>query len=715
MGDLVALANAFPLTIGELELTMNAARIGLDIGGTFTDAALEVGDRRYTSKVLTTPSAPERGAMEALEALLKASGVRPADVSEMIHGTTLATNALIARKGARTALITTKGFRDTIEIGTEGRPDQYDLNVVKPEALVPRRYRFPIRERLNAQGEVLIPLEKSEIRALIPVIREAKIEAVAIGFLHSYSNDQHERAARDLLLEALPDLFVTLSAEVSPEFREFERFSTACANAYVQPLMARYLAQFEELRRKRGFDCPLLLMLSSGGVTSVETAIRFPVRLVESGPAGGAMFATTIAGRVGLGEVLSFDMGGTTAKICMIDKTGAQTSRSFEVARVYRFKKGSGLPLRIPVVEMVEIGAGGGSIARLDQLGRVAVGPDSASADPGPACYGRGGASATVTDADLAMGRIDPEAFAGGDIRLSQEAANTAIDRDLGKQLGVSVDGAAFGVSEMVDENMAAAVRVHAIESGKNVHSRTLIAFGGAAPLHAARVAEKLGVSRVVIPVAASVGSAVGFLRAPIAYEVVRTQYQRLSKFDAALINRTLDEMSVDASAVVNAATSAVTRTLRYAYMRYVGQGHELLISLPDKPFDGASGDELRVLFDLEYGRVYGRSLSGWLADVEVASWVVKVTTEVTPDPVLRPERAGGAPTTKSKRMVFDPGAKQRVEHTLCRREHLAPGTTVEGPAIIVEDQTSTVVSPSFLARVNAFGDIELISRRSEA
>jgi len=690
------------------------ARIGLDIGGTFTDGALEIGDRRFTSKVLTTPSAPEQGAMEALEVLLKAARLEPSGVAEMIHGTTLATNALIARKGARTALITTRGFRDTLEIGTEGRPDQYDLNVVKPEALVPRRFRYAVSERLNARGEVLVPLDEAEIRALIPSLREAGIEAVAIGFLHSYTNDVHERIARDLLREALPDVLVTLSAEVSPEFREFERFSTACANAYVQPLMARYLARFEELRRARGFGCPLLLMLSSGGVTSVETAMRFPVRLVESGPAGGAMFAMNIANRAELGEVLSFDMGGTTAKICMIDKGGAQTSRSFEVARVYRFKKGSGLPLRIPVVEMVEIGAGGGSIARLDQLQRVSVGPDSASADPGPACYGRGGTNATVTDADLAMGRIDPDAFAGGDIRLTVQSANAALEANLAKGLGVSVEGAAFGVSEMVDENMAAAVRVHAIESGKNLHSRTLIAFGGAAPLHAARVAEKLGVPRVVIPVAASVGSAVGFLRAPIAYEVVRTQYQRLSTFDADLINRTLGEMAADAVAVVSAATSAATRTLRYAYMRYVGQGHELLINLPGAPFDASSGGHLRTLFDEEYGRIYGRSLSGWLADVEVASWVVKVTTQVTPDPVVRPDMGRASKKAKKKRPVFDPGVKERVDHLLCRREELSAGATVEGPAVIVEDQTSTVVSPNFIASVNAFGDIVLTSRRNQ-
>ncbi|MCX7160507.1 MAG: hydantoinase/oxoprolinase family protein, partial [Proteobacteria bacterium] len=380
---------------------------------------------------------------------------------------------------------------------------------------------------------------------------------------------------------------ITLSAEVSPEFREYERFSTACANAYIQPLMARYLGRFETMRRKRGFNCPMLLMLSGGGLTTIETARRFPVRLVESGPAGGAIFAGVVAQRCGLSDVVSFDMGGTTAKLCMIENGVAQTSRSFEVARVYRFKKGSGLPLRVPVVELVEIGAGGGSIARVDLLGRIAVGPDSASADPGPACYGRGGSLPTVTDANLAIGRIDPHRF---------------------------------------DENMSGAARVHAIESGKSLPGRTLIAFGGGGPLHAARVAEKLDIARVIVPAAAGVGSAVGFLRAPIAYEVVKTQYQRLGMFDFELINQTLVEMQATAAEIVSQATRAKARPIRRAYMRYVGQGHEILVDVGTEPFDASSGARLRTEFDREYTRVYGRSLGG-LADVEVASWVVTVTT----------------------------------------------------------------------------------------
>lgn len=688
------------------------ARLGLDIGGTFTDVVLETLEERFTAKVLTTPSAPEDGAMAALEAILATSGLSPSQVVEIIHGTTLATNAIIERKGARTALLTTKGFRDSIEIGTEGRPDQYDTQLVKPEPLVARRFRFPVNERLDAQGNPLVALNPEEVLSLVPALQANAIESVAIGFLHSYVNPAHEVLAARVLHAALPNLAITLSAEVSPEFREYERFSTACANAYIQPLMARYLGRFEAMRRNRGFNCPMLLMLSGGGLTTIDTARRFPVRLVESGPAGGAIFAGVVAQRCGLNDVVSFDMGGTTAKLCMIENGAAQTSRSFEVARVYRFKKGSGLPLRVPVVELVEIGAGGGSIARVDLLGRIAVGPDSAAADPGPACYGRGGSLPTVTDANLAIGRIDPHRFAGGDLALAKDAADQAISMHVGDPLELGVQAAAFGISEMVDENMSGAARVHAIESGKSLPGRTLIAFGGGGPLHAARVAEKLDIGRIIIPAAAGVGSAVGFLRAPIAYEVVKTQYQRLGMFDFDLVNRVLAEMQATAAEIVSQATRAKARAVRRAYMRYVGQGHEILVDVGTHPFDNSSGARLRTEFDREYSRVYGRSLGG-LADVEVASWVVTVSTEPTPDPLAGAAEQVGEPQAIDVRDVLDPGSRTVIAHSIYERTGLFPGATVRGPAIIVESETSTVISPSFNARINAFGDIEM-TRKGE-
>ncbi len=380
---------------------MPSARLAVDIGGTFTDLALEHDGRRSTVKVLTTQAAPEQGVLAGVRDILLTSGVSPADIGIVIHGTTLATNAVIERKGARTALITTQGFRDVIAMGNESRYDQYDLNIVLPEPLVPRHLRLPVPERLDNEGNVLLPLDVDAVRALVPSLQRERVESVAIGFFHAFVNPMHERRARDILAEALPDIPISLSSEVSPEMREWERFSTTVANAYVQPLMARYLRELAEGLRGSGVTGPVFLMLSGGGLTTIETACRFPIRLVESGPAGGAIFSATIARQCGIANVLSFDMGGTTAKICLIDDGKPQTSRAFEIARVGRFRKGSGLPLRIPVIEMVEIGAGGGSIAHVDTMGRIAVGPESAGADPGPACYGRGGTEPAVTDANL--------------------------------------------------------------------------------------------------------------------------------------------------------------------------------------------------------------------------------------------------------------------------------------------------------------------------
>src|SRR5579871_923100 len=413
----------------------SATRLAVDIGGTFTDLVLEHAGERTTTKVLTTPSAPERGVMAGMQLILGKAGLAPADIALVIHGTTLATNAVIERKGARTALITTDGFRDVLALGNESRYDQYDLKIVLPEPLVPRHLRFTVRERLDNEGRVLLPLDEGEVRALAPVLQREQVESVAVGFIHGFINPAHERCVANILGELLPDVPITLASEVSPEMREWERFSTTVANAYVQPLMARYLQRLEHDLRNIGVTAPVFMMLSGGGLATTETACRFPIRLVESGPAGGAIFAGTVARQCGLNSVLSFDMGGTTAKICLIDDYTPQSARSFEVARVGRFKKGSGLPLRIPVVEMVEIGAGGGSIAHLDALGRIAIGPESAGADPGPACYGHGGARPTVTDANLVLGRYDPQHFAGGSLTLDPAAARRALAGHIGTAL----------------------------------------------------------------------------------------------------------------------------------------------------------------------------------------------------------------------------------------------------------------------------------------
>ena len=687
------------------------ARLGVDIGGTFTDVALEVGESRYTIKVLTT-AAPEEGVVEAVSAVLSEAGMALSEVGLVIHGTTLATNALIERKGAVTALVTTEGFRDSVEMGTESRFEQYDVFMDKPPPLVPRRRRHGVPERMDARGRVLLPLDEAAVEALAPGLERDGVESLAIGFLHGFVNPAHERRARDILAARLPGLAITLSSEVSPEMREYERFSTACANAYVQPLMARYLTRLESELAAGGFAGALFVMLSGGGVATLDTAIRFPVRLVESGPAGGAIFASHIAAESDLDRVLSFDMGGTTAKICLIDGGQPQTARSFEVARVYRFLKGSGLPIRVPVIEMVEIGAGGGSLAHVDQTGRIAVGPESAGAEPGPACYGRGGAAPAVTDADLVMGRIDPAAFSGGRLALDPVAAATALRTTVGEPLGLPDELAAYGVGEMVDENMANAVRVHAIESGKTIAGRTLVAFGGAAPLHAARVAEKLDIDRIVVPVNAGVGSAVGFLRAPVAYEVVRSHYQRLDSLDAAAVNAMLGEMLDEAHAIVErGAPGAARGETRTAFMRYIGQGHEIAVPLP--PGDLGASDAATILeaFEGAYQVLYDRTIPG--VGVEILSWIVIVAAAAEAPPRLNGATEASTAASDVSRRVFDPASGEFLATPVYRRDALAPGARIAGPAVISEDETSTVVTPAFDAVIDGRGAI-VLTRRGE-
>jgi N-methylhydantoinase A len=684
-----------------------AARLAVDIGGTFTDLALEYGGRQITAKVLTTPAAPEQAVLAGLDRVLAQAGLAPAALDLVIHGTTLATNAIIERKGARTALLTTEGFRDVLAMGNESRYDQYDLNIVLPEPLVPRHLRLPVPERLDNEGQVLRPLDEAALHALIPLLRREQVEAIAVGYLHAFVNPAHELRTREILAAALPDIPVSLSCEVSPEMREWERFSTTAANAYVQPLMARYLRRLEAGLRDRGVAAPLFLMLSGGGLTTVETACRFPIRLVESGPAGGAIFAAGLARAAGLDRVVSFDMGGTTAKICLIDDGQPQTARNFEVARIGRFRKGSGLPLRIPVIEMVEIGAGGGSLARVDALGRIAVGPDSAGADPGPACYGRGGTAPAVTDANLLLGRYDPAGFAGGSLALDADAARAAMAASVGGPLGLTPELGALGVIEMVDETMANAARVHAVESGTSFAGRALIAFGGGGPVHACRIAEKLGVARVLVPQGAGVGSAIGFLRAPVAYEVVRSLYQRLSSFDPAAVTALLDAMAAEAQAVVAAGSfGAPVSERRLAFMRYVGQGHEIPVPLPPGALGPDSAAVIRIAYDAAYSRFYDRPVPG--SDVEIMSYAVLVATAIAPSPAVSPLPPGAAARAERRQAVRDTTTGEVADWAVHERAALPPGSRVDGPAIVAEAETSTLVGPGWTATVAASGWLEL-------
>jgi N-methylhydantoinase A len=680
-----------------------SVRLAADIGGTFTDVVLQRGHARWTRKLLTTHEAPERAMLDGIAALLEETRVAPGEVEVLLHGTTLATNALIERKGARTAFVTTAGFRDVLEMGFEKRYEHYDLNLELPPPLVPRELRFPVAERIKADGSVLVPLDEAVLEHVALEIREARPESLAIGFLHSYANDAHERRAAELLTRLLPGVPITLSSAVSPELREYERFSTATANAYVRPLMSRYLERLEAEMRRRGMKCPLYLMTSGGGLTTVDAARQFPVRLIESGPAGGAILSAGIARDTGEDEVLSFDMGGTTAKICFIAQGRPEQSRRFEVARIWRNLKGSGLPLRIPVTEMVEIGAGGGSIARTDSLGKIAVGPHSAGSEPGPACYGRGGSEPTVTDADLVMGRIDPDAFAGGTVRLDAKAA----ERAMANIRGLTRAWAAAGISQIVEENMASAARVHAIERARPLERCTLIAFGGAAPLHAASLARLLGISKILVPKDASVGSAVGFLRAPFAYELARSLTLRDDRFEHRAANRLLAEMADAARAIVAAGTKEQIQIRRTVEMRYLGQGHEIVIVLPDRELRSGDEAELRAAYEGRYEEQFGLRVHG--VPVEFLTWNV-VASAATP-PWQEPKMPKPIAKAPRARVVFDMDAEDYVRSTEFTRDALVPLEWHPGPALIAEPQTTTVVPRGWRVRLESNGHLLLESR----
>lgn len=685
---------------------MTPARLAVDIGGTFTDFALEVAGKRYSRKVLTTPSAPEQGVLAGIEMILADAALLPSDLGLIIHGTTLATNAIIERKGAKTALLATQGFRDSIEMAYEHRFEQYDILMDKPAPLVPRNLRLSVPERIDATGRIHQPLDEKALADLVPLLRAEDVTSVALGYLHSYANPVHEIRSRDILKQLAPDIAVTMSSEVCPEMREYERWSTACANAYVQPVMDRYLKLLEDTLTERGFTCPIFLITSAGGLTTVEIARRFPIRLVESGPAGGAILANHIALERSHDHIVSFDMGGTTAKICLIDDGQPHYSRSFEVARQYRFLKGSGIPIRIPVIEMVEIGAGGGSIAHVDSLARIQVGPASAGSEPGPACYGRGGLNATVTDANVLLGRIQVDRFAGGTMQLDPKASAAAIATSVGQTLKLDATAAALGIAEVVEENMANAARVHAVERGRELSNRVMIAFGGAAPIHAARLAEKLNIATVIVPPGAGVGSAFGFLLAPIAYEVVRTRYTQLNAtFDFAGLNTLRTEMRAEAEAVVRLGAPTAPLTEGWsANMRYRGQGHELTVTIPAREFGTASTAELKKLFIVDYEQQFGRRIPD--LDVEVLSWSLRLATIGAPIALCPAAPADQAAKPADHVDVVDPlnGMLERI--ALYNRNTLTPGSMIAGPALIVEDETTTLVTKSFTARIDAFGAV---------
>ncbi|MEI6799906.1 MAG: hydantoinase/oxoprolinase family protein [Pseudomonadota bacterium] len=687
-----------------------AARLGVDIGGTFTDVVLDVAGQRHSTKVLTTYAAPEEAIVQGLHRVCAKAGIAASELTQIIHGTTLATNALIERRGAKTALITTQGFRDVIEMRSESRFEQYDLNLSLPDPLLPRNRRYTVAERIGARGDVLIALERAEVETLTDTLREAGYQSIAVGLLHSYANPAHERLIRSVLEERLPGVMISLSCEVSPQMREYERFTTTVANAYIKPLMTSYLDRLAERLAAEGATCPIFLMHSGGGIISLQSAAEFPVRLVESGPAGGAVFAAGIAARHGLDKVLSFDMGGTTAKICLIRGHKPKTARVFEVARSYRFKKGSGMPISIPVIDMVEIGAGGGSLARVDGMNQIRVGPQSAGSEPGPACYGRGGMHPAVTDADLILGKLDPDTFAGGTIPLNTAAAAHALDQALCQPLGMPTVEAAWGLAEVVDENMANAARVHAVENGEDLSTYTMIAFGGAAPLHAGRLCEKLGVARCLIPQGAGVGSAIGFLRAPFSFESNRTQFMPHAGFDAQAVRALFAEMQSEATKFVRTcAPDAPIKADFKVYMRYKGQGWEIPVPLTPAQAEQADPAVFLQRFEQDYTTLFGRTVAGmaveitvWSVNAYTATAAVEDLPEVLPQPV---------PVSTGQRQVFDAALGTAHPAAIYDRAALPHGSKLQGPALITEEETTTVLPVSRQARILGDGCIDITGK----
>ena len=695
-------------------MAATSIRLGVDIGGTFTDIVLEKDGVAFSTKVLTTYAAPENAIIDGMHQVCAKAGVEPSQIDQIIHGTTLATNALIERRGAKTALITTEGFRDVIEMRTESRFEQYDLNLNLPDPLLPRQMRFTVAGRVDANGAVLVDIDRAEVEAVVDKIAKAGFESVAVGLIHSYLNPAHEELVRDVLAEKLPDVAVSISSEVSPQMREYERFNTVVANAYIKPLMASYLGRLEDRLKVEGVSCRIFLMHSGGGIISIQNAADFPVRLVESGPAGGAVFAAHIAARYGLDKVLSFDMGGTTAKICLIKSQTPKTSRVFEVARTYRFKKGSGMPISIPVIDMVEIGAGGGSLAHVDAMRQIRVGPESAGSEPGPACYGRGGERPGVTDADLVLGKLDPDNFAGGSIKLHPDASKSALLNHIGDILDMDAVEAAFGVAEVVDENMANAARVHAVENGEDLSEYTMIAFGGAAPLHAGRLCEKLGVDRLLVPPGAGVGSAIGFLRAPFSFEANRSVYMKLSDFDPTRIKTLLTDLKSEATGFVRTCDDVSPILSEFkVYMRYTGQGWEIPIELTEEQAMNPDVETFETRFIEDYSKLFGRPVEGM--DIEITVWSVNATTP--PEQVARLDEATGVGAAKSigSRQLFDAASGKYVRSRIVNRFDMATGECATGPAAVVEDETTIIIPASRDAMRQPDGCIDVVARRSNA
>ncbi|MBP1995105.1 hydantoinase/oxoprolinase family protein [Paenibacillus eucommiae] len=681
--------------------------VGSDIGGTFTDLTMLDKDQGtvLTGKILTTPDDPSRAIFEGLEKMAEQYGISLADVDAFIHGTTLVANTLIERKGVKTGLLTTEGYRDVIEIGNEMRFDIFDLFLKKAEPLVPRYLRREVRERMDSYGQVLLPFQEDDVREAARHFIEAGVTSVAIAFFNSYRNPLHEQQAAKILHEIMPDITISLSSDVAPEIREFERFSTTIANAYVKPLVRNYISKLE--RGLSGYggkegEASVNIVLSNGGLTDAESAAEYPIRLIESGPAAGVIAAAFHGQMAGESNIIAFDMGGTTAKMCLVRDGSPTRVYEFEASRLQRFKKGSGIPLRIPVVEMIEIGAGGGSIAHLDNMGMLKIGPESAGSEPGPACYGRGGQDPVVTDADLVLGYLDPGYFLGGEMNLQLDAARKAIEEKIAIPLGIGVIEAAAGIHEIVNNNMVSAARIHIAEKGTDPRKFSLVATGGAGPVHAYGIARLLGLKRMICPPATGVASAAGMLVAPPMVELGRSYVSTLEDMDWSYLRSIFSEMrdkALDGLLKVGVRENEVQYRLQ-AEMRYAGQGYEIAITFPEDTLTGERADLLQQSFVEAYESAFGHCPQGVPLEVISLRLRAEAPVQVTnlhfnryePDP----EKA-----LKGKRKVYFPELKDFTEVHVYDRYRLSPGTVLEGPAVIEERESTVIAGPSTQIRVD--------------
>jgi N-methylhydantoinase A len=671
-------------------------RAGVDIGGTFTDLIIvdDLTGRFVISKTLTTPQNPSLAIETTLLDAAGQAGRSIEQIGTIVHGTTLVTNALIERKGDRTALITTEGFRDSVEIGRENRYDLYDLMIELPKPLVPRYLRFGVPERTLADGSILKALDVPYTERLARELANNGVVAIAVTFLNSFANPATEQQARDAILRVAPNMRVSISSEVSPTIREFERTSTTIANVYVQARVERYLRDLRERLDSLAFHGSFFMMLSSGGVATLDTAIAFPIRLLESGPAAGALAAASYGTACGYPNLVSFDMGGTTAKFCVIEDGKPLINHEFEFDRIYRFRKGSGLPATVPVIEMVEIGAGGGSIARVNSLGLLKVGPDSAGADPGPVCYGRGATEPTVTDADLVLGYLDPAFFLGGRMALDLDATKRAIQDRIASKLGLSMEQAAWGIHQIVNETMAGAARSHVIERGKDPRSLPLFAFGGAGPVHAYRIAQALGSPRIIMPLGAGIMSTVGFLSAPTAFDFVRPWRTGLDSLDWQGADEILSQMTAQGRNLLKAA-GIHEDEIRVEYsvdMRYVGQGHEIVVPFPAQERDPQKrAAELSRTFENTYRKLYQRS--GPSVPQEIMNWRVNVIGP-KPEVKLLVEDIGDAVPLKGKRCAYFPELGGFTQVAVLNRYGMQRGYKFTGPAIVEERESTAIIGP---------------------